>query len=340
MSKARAISRSRPGRGAGILRMTPMRRWAAVFAALILLLGLPDGEVRAQSFFQLLFGMGSSKPKPQPRVHRSTPNFGPYRQPGWRDQHSSPAPRTFNGSGRYRTMCVRTCDGYYFPISSNARRRDFNRDAKACSSACGSQAKLFYMDRQATDMGAMRGLAGGAYRDLPNAFSYRKALKSGCTCRPMPWSAAERARHTRYAVFEAYRKLQEKREQEARQSPATALAALETQTDPGDLAGPGSDDPETMTSQKEIGSAPADTHVGRVDGGPIELTAISEPDAVLAVTTLGSQRATKFQGDRKRARKKRVRRKASPRNNGGFALGGWVPQGGGSLTWPGDRPRR
>ncbi|HEY4192875.1 MAG TPA: DUF2865 domain-containing protein, partial [Mesorhizobium sp.] len=34
--------------------------------------------------------------------------------------------------GEFRTMCVRTCDGYFFPMSNAASLRDFERDQKNC----------------------------------------------------------------------------------------------------------------------------------------------------------------------------------------------------------------
>ena len=36
------------------------------------------------------------------------------------------------GGGTYRTLCVRTCDGYYFPISFKVTRAKFNTDSIAC----------------------------------------------------------------------------------------------------------------------------------------------------------------------------------------------------------------
>ena len=46
-------------------------------------------------------------------------------------------------AGTYRTLCVRLCDGYYFPISFSATRDRFARDAKTCETSCGGQARLF-----------------------------------------------------------------------------------------------------------------------------------------------------------------------------------------------------
>jgi len=77
-------------------------------------------------------------------------------------------------NGSYRTMCVRTCDGAYFPISSQASSLNFQRDAQVCSMMCpGMETELFYHSiRQETD--AMRSaLTGRPYGELENAYRFR-----------------------------------------------------------------------------------------------------------------------------------------------------------------------
>ncbi len=49
--------------------------------------------------------------------------------------------------GRYQTLCVRACDGYYFPISYETGAENFSRDQTQCQAQCPG-AKLYY---QATD---------------------------------------------------------------------------------------------------------------------------------------------------------------------------------------------
>ncbi len=49
------------------------------------------------------------------------------------------------GNGTYRTLCVRTCDGFYFPISFSTTSDRFPADAQTCQSMCpGAEATLFY----------------------------------------------------------------------------------------------------------------------------------------------------------------------------------------------------
>ncbi len=101
----------------------------------------------------------------------------------------------------YRTVCVRLCDGYYFPVSASSQRARFHRDDDLCRNSCESGARLFYHPI-GKDIDHAVDLEGQAYTRLPNAFRYRKALKPGCACRPEPWSDTARERHDRYASVE------------------------------------------------------------------------------------------------------------------------------------------
>ncbi|WP_143523412.1 DUF2865 domain-containing protein [Pararhizobium arenae] len=80
-----------------------------------------------------------------------------------------------DGNGSLRTMCVRTCDGAFFPISSNATPADFQRDAETCQRRCpGSQTALYYHALATEESEQMISAATGEpYIDLPTAFAYK-----------------------------------------------------------------------------------------------------------------------------------------------------------------------
>ncbi len=103
--------------------------------------------------------------------------------------------------GTYRTLCVRMCDGFYFPISYTTSSAGLMRDAEKCADACGSGAQLFYHPNPGGDIESMVDLTGRAYASYPTAFRYRRTLVEGCQCRPQPWSQTERARHRGYAAM-------------------------------------------------------------------------------------------------------------------------------------------
>lgn len=102
----------------------------------------------------------------------------------------------------YQTMCVRSCDGFYFPIRQNAVRENFAADANACRSACQSEARLFYFPRGRGAPATMIDLDGRKYANEANAFAFQAGAKPGCACRAAPWSAEAKERHRDYAVKE------------------------------------------------------------------------------------------------------------------------------------------
>ncbi|MBU2581570.1 MAG: DUF2865 domain-containing protein [Alphaproteobacteria bacterium] len=106
-------------------------------------------------------------------------------------------------STSYRTVCVRLCDGSYFPISDHATPDRFAADETQCRSRCGAPARLYvYANGRETPL-QMRDLSGNAYLELETAFKFQIQYDAQCNCRAQPWTALADARHDRYAQFEA-----------------------------------------------------------------------------------------------------------------------------------------
>ncbi len=87
-------------------------------------------------------------------------------------------------SGTYHTVCVRTCDGYYFPISYSTVPSRFADDERTCQRLCpASDAALYSFRNPGEDMEQAVSISGQPYTALPNAFRYRKEITAGCSCR-------------------------------------------------------------------------------------------------------------------------------------------------------------
>jgi hypothetical protein len=87
-------------------------------------------------------------------------------------------------SGTYHTVCVRTCDGFYFPISYSTVPSRFSDDARACQRLCpAAEVELYSFRNPGEDMEQAVSVSGQAYTALPNAFHYRKEITAGCSCR-------------------------------------------------------------------------------------------------------------------------------------------------------------
>jgi hypothetical protein len=172
---------------------------------------------KAQGFFEQLFGIGAAKPK----VERAAPRPGvrmgtrPQSYSVWKAERFQSAPMDGDGfqrdpayGGSYKTVCVRTCDGYYWPVSRSVTSERFESDAKRCDATCVGEAKLYFQHKNSDDPKSMVALDGTPYTALKTAFLYRKRLINGCGCRPAPWSTAERYRHQEYKVADDAKKLQ------------------------------------------------------------------------------------------------------------------------------------
>jgi hypothetical protein len=96
-------------------------------------------------------------------------------------------------SGTYRTVCVRTCDGGYFPISFATYPARFPDDEKTCKALCpAAEATLFTYRNPGEDINQAVSINGAPYSASPNAFRYRQEFNPSCSCKAVgqTWSDA------------------------------------------------------------------------------------------------------------------------------------------------------
>ena len=134
---------------------------------------------RAAQRQSLLIALGDSGCGPQ---YRSAAQAG--QQRGFFD-------RLFGGNGlfsspsgpmgdTFRTVCVRSCDGYYFPISYSTSQDHFREDEQSCQRMCpAAEVSLYTYHNPGEEVAQAVSLNGRIYTELPTAFQYRKALSSG-----------------------------------------------------------------------------------------------------------------------------------------------------------------
>jgi hypothetical protein len=96
-------------------------------------------------------------------------------------------------SGTYRTVCVRSCDGAYFPISFATVPGRFPDDERTCRALCpAAEATLYSYRNPGEDMNQAVSINGQAYSSSPNAFRYRQEFNPSCACKAagQTWSDA------------------------------------------------------------------------------------------------------------------------------------------------------
>lgn len=112
------------------------------------------------------------------------------RSPAARNQVAAvpAAARTVLGA---RTVCVRSCDGYVFPLGRLGARSDLPVHEAACAAACpNTPTRLFTLGAGETEFDRAVGLDGQPYRSLAVANLYRTKRVEQCSCQPEQGVAA------------------------------------------------------------------------------------------------------------------------------------------------------
>ncbi|TDQ33626.1 uncharacterized protein DUF2865 [Phyllobacterium brassicacearum] len=212
-------------------------------------------NVRRKSLFEVLFGDRDPSPSlvaRRPVDERSAQRNNRLSAPdtlATTYEGSDPGGNVIVKKGGYRTLCVRTCDGYYFPISFSSQPRNFPRDQNACTAMCpNGNAQLYYHAVPEQESDDMISVADKKpYSELPSAFNYRTVgLRSvpGCSCHRQPSPMSEQLMSDR----------------QSQSSGTTALA--EEGTDPGMVAAVPMNEP----AQGDVDDAPAESRDVRMVG--------------------------------------------------------------------------
>ncbi len=140
--------------------------------------GQPAQPAQPRGFFESLFGGGEQRREPVPQL----PPRGPREADG--DDEGE------LGHGGSQAVCVRTCDGGFFPLGISARRSKENL-VEMCQALCpGTETEVFTRNPDA-DIKTAASLDGKPYTELPNALKFEKSFSAACTCRQAGKSWAE-----------------------------------------------------------------------------------------------------------------------------------------------------
>jgi hypothetical protein len=85
--------------------------------------------------------------------------------------------------GGSQPICVRSCDGGFFPLNYSARRGNLDSLGDLCHALCPNAEVSLYTRNPDNDVGTAVGADGTPYRDLQNAFKFQKTFDSTCTCK-------------------------------------------------------------------------------------------------------------------------------------------------------------
>jgi Protein of unknown function (DUF2865) len=156
-------------------------------------------RLRSEDFWQHMRSPQSRPDAGSRRAPSSARSETPRRSSGFRSEEGRSRNFSSRDGGSYRTVCVRLCDGYFWPVSFAAPRASLAQDRRKCEQSCEAPARLYVTKETEAPLEDMRDENGRYYRDLKTAFVYRTSYLESCKCRAHPWEAEAQARHAGYA---------------------------------------------------------------------------------------------------------------------------------------------
>ncbi|GJD77096.1 DUF2865 domain-containing protein [Methylobacterium gregans] len=162
------------------------------------------------AFLEALFRGPPARPEPAPRQAARyvalpdaapprrrlipAPASGPALTTHWRARreamrrdaarHSTRIPhRVAEARAGRRTVCVRMCDGYLFPLGNLRTRADLPAHEAACAAACpGARTSLYTLAAGTGELDQAVSLQGQPYRASALAHVYRQRRVADCSC--------------------------------------------------------------------------------------------------------------------------------------------------------------
>ena len=131
---------------------------------------------RPRGIFDALFGNPSQPASPDVQTVPLAP-----------EPDANPDEKTVDGEKEARAgskaVCVRTCDGSFFPVSYSAGGGRLDELQDMCRALCPNADVSLYTYSPSSDIDTAVSINGARYMDSPTALKYRKSVDSTCSCR-------------------------------------------------------------------------------------------------------------------------------------------------------------
>jgi len=134
---------------------------------------------RQRNIFEELFGSQEEEPTAGREL------------PATQQEHDVDADGAQIARGGSMAVCVRACDGGFFPVSYSARRANLADLQELCRAQCPNVEVALYTRSPSRDIETAVSMDGEAYADHPNALKFTKSYDPTCACRPAGRSWAE-----------------------------------------------------------------------------------------------------------------------------------------------------
>ncbi len=136
-----------------------------------------------KNFFEELFGLDASEDLPGMRDQSDDSGIPP--EPGVDDAEGG----RLGGS---TAICVRDCDGGFFPAGFYANSSNLEDLDRLCKTLCPNASVKLYTRSQWRNLDDAISIDGARYTEHPNAFKFQTSYDQSCGCKPpnKSWSEA------------------------------------------------------------------------------------------------------------------------------------------------------
>jgi hypothetical protein len=142
----------------------------------------------SRGFFEELFGLAPSREADPPALNRS-PSIRAQPEDSLNETEGSE--QGDNHLGGALAICVRQCDGGFFPVSYSARRANLEELDTLCKALCPNAEVALYTKSLWGELDSAVSMSGESYGDHPNALKFQKTRVPACGCKPPDKSWAE-----------------------------------------------------------------------------------------------------------------------------------------------------
>lgn len=132
-------------------------------------------QQKPKGFFESLFGGGNQQTAEVPQGGDLAPVPAAPAQP----------------TGGAEALCVRTCDGGFFPLVYSSRHVGPDALTELCKASCPNTEVKVYTRVPGQEVKTAVGLDGTPYTSLPAALKFEKSYDAACTCKPANQSWAQ-----------------------------------------------------------------------------------------------------------------------------------------------------
>ena len=147
------------------------------------------------NIFEALFGGGARQPESYQPMNPDA--LSPEEQQQTIEKSIENEKKSANASAGSYAVCVRTCDGSFFPVSYSGAS---SRLEDVCRSLCPNADVQIYSYPFGGSIEQAVSLAGERYVDMPNALKFQQTFDSACSCRRKgeSWAEALAAAEAKY----------------------------------------------------------------------------------------------------------------------------------------------